>query len=144
MFFVLNLFCYWETSCYCVCLQGHLGDDDNSSDQGSSDSSSDQGSSIECGRGHLKRTRIGPGSMTTHMTIYTPPCPPANITCCWEWKHVYWPGRANMKVNNRFSCAECGKCLACNRSLVIHMRSHTGERPFACSHCNFFLQNQEN
>lgn len=35
----------------------------------------------------------------------------------------------------RHCCIHCGKCLQTAGSLVIHMRVHNGERPFACDAC---------
>lgn len=35
----------------------------------------------------------------------------------------------------RYRCIHCGKCLQSHSSLVIHMRVHNGERPFACDAC---------
>ena len=32
-------------------------------------------------------------------------------------------------------CSECNQILASNTSLEIHMRSHTGHRPFSCEEC---------
>lgn len=35
----------------------------------------------------------------------------------------------------RFVCCVCGKKVARSGDLAIHMRSHTGERPYACTLC---------
>ncbi|NXV72007.1 ZN629 protein, partial [Atlantisia rogersi] len=33
------------------------------------------------------------------------------------------------------TCPECNKSFKHQSALVIHMRSHTGERPFVCPDC---------
>lgn len=35
----------------------------------------------------------------------------------------------------RFICTVCGKKVARSGDLSVHMRTHTGERPYACSLC---------
>lgn len=37
--------------------------------------------------------------------------------------------------NNRHRCKFCGKGFSSDSALKIHIRSHTGERPFACQDC---------
>uniref|UniRef100_A0A2A4J0Z8 C2H2-type domain-containing protein n=1 Tax=Heliothis virescens TaxID=7102 RepID=A0A2A4J0Z8_HELVI len=47
------------------------------------------------------------------------------------------------KRHNRFtegaqnkSCTQCKKTFPSHASMLIHMRTHTGERPFVCGLCN--------
>lgn len=35
----------------------------------------------------------------------------------------------------RFICSVCGKKVARSGDLAIHMRTHTGEKPYACEIC---------
>ncbi len=32
-------------------------------------------------------------------------------------------------------CSECGKKFTQSANLQVHMRKHTGERPYECSEC---------
>lgn len=38
-------------------------------------------------------------------------------------------------ANNKHRCKFCGKGFSSDSALKIHIRSHTGERPFACQEC---------
>ena len=37
--------------------------------------------------------------------------------------------------SNKHRCKFCGKGFSSDSALMIHIRSHTGERPFACNEC---------
>ncbi|XP_068115427.1 uncharacterized protein [Hyperolius riggenbachi] len=76
------------------------------------------------------------GSHTQHRS------PPAGgshscSTCgkCYKWK-------SNLVIHERshtgekpYSCAECGKCFVQKSHLVSHEISHNGEKPYSCAEC---------
>lgn len=41
----------------------------------------------------------------------------------------------NRVVENRYLCVFCGRGFRENWSFMVHMRSHTGEKPFQCDRC---------
>lgn len=46
--------------------------------------------------------------------------------------------------SNKHRCKFCGKGFSSDSALKIHIRSHTGERPFACNDCGeYSLRNCE-
>ena len=38
---------------------------------------------------------------------------------------------------NKFSCAECGFSSRYKHNLTVHMRKHTGQRPYKCDKCKY-------
>ncbi|CAH0727967.1 unnamed protein product, partial [Brenthis ino] len=53
-----------------------------------------------------------------------------------EWvRHIQSTHTESEGVQNK-TCAHCKKTFPSHASMLIHMRTHTGERPFVCGLCN--------
>lgn len=92
----------------------------------------------ECG----KKFRQG-GSLKNHVASQHPiSIKNPEIFIC-EYCQKVFPIKERLRLHLRihtgdrpYSCSQCSKTFARGGQLVQHMRTHTGSRPYVCKHCN--------
>jgi len=62
------------------------------------------------------------------------------VTCSTNrsFKIVLWRGIGEciQEKNHSLSCDVCDKSFKVNGALIVHQRTHTGERPYSCNGCD--------
>jgi KRAB domain-containing zinc finger protein len=52
-----------------------------------------------------------------------------------KWNMLAHKSTVHKKVPGKYRCEQCGRAHATPDKLNMHRRTHTGERPFACTEC---------
>ena len=98
---------------------------------------------------HCPKTYKSSSKLAIHLLAHSEELPFACPQCSFKTKtndrldrHILKKHRDLIRdegsiATKMLQCPECPRMLDSNSKLIIHSRVHTGERPFACSECNY-------
>lgn len=85
-----------------------------------------------CGQGFLRRGTLA-GHMNQHTGARPFSCDQCNKTFISK-RNLYAHHKWHAGTIKRYTCTICGKSF--NHGLQVHMRTHSGQKPYTCSECD--------
>ena len=87
---------------------------------------------LVCGQGFLRRSTLA-GHMNQHTGARPFSCDQCNKTFMAK-RNLYAHRKWHAGTIKRYTCTICGKSF--NHGLQVHMRTHSGYKPYTCSDCD--------